>query len=177
MSATLPACRNTQEALALFDRLPPVAPAFMLGAWSGHEFPTGHPMDGALAAYGWRGKRFDSEEHVHPLLFGDATREFGVHPRWVMPGLALLLRFPVVKSAPLAAIVRALMPLLATRHSRARLRTMQFRGQLGATMVYDDVPIQDVFRRVDDGTVLGLMDRKGMDQPFFFVLRRATQAR
>jgi hypothetical protein len=173
MSTSLPACRTTGEALALFDALDPVATAFLLGTWSGHEFASGHPMDGALAAYGWRGKRFDSEEHVHPLLFGGGTREFAVHPRLVMPGLALLLKFPAIKSGPMAAIARALMPLLATRQSRARLRMMQFRGRVGATMVYDDVPIQDVFRRVDNETVLGLMDLKGMEQPFFFLLRRA----
>jgi hypothetical protein len=62
--------------------------------------------------------------------------------------------------------------LLATRRSRARLRMLQFRGRVTAAMVYDDVPIQDVFRRIDEDTVLGLMDCKGMERPFFFVLRR-----
>ena len=37
---------------------------------------------------------------------------------------------------------------------------------------YDNLPINDVFRKVDDNTVLGIMDLKGMKQPFFFVLRR-----
>jgi hypothetical protein len=40
-------------------------------------------------------------------------------------------------------------------------------------MIYDFLPIHDVFRQVDDATRLGLMDMRGMDQPFFFVLRRA----
>ena len=40
-------------------------------------------------------------------------------------------------------------------------------------MVYDRLPIHDCFRRLDDDTVLGLMDQKGARQPFFFVLRRA----
>jgi hypothetical protein len=39
-------------------------------------------------------------------------------------------------------------------------------------MIYDDLPINDVFRKVDNNTVLGVMDLKGMEQPFFFVLRR-----
>ena len=40
------------------------------------------------------------------------------------------------------------------------------------TMVYDNLPINDVFRKVDEDTVLGVMDLKGMKKPFFFVLRR-----
>ena len=39
-------------------------------------------------------------------------------------------------------------------------------------MIYDSLPINDVFRKVDDHTVLGLMDLKGMKDPFFFVLTR-----
>jgi hypothetical protein len=162
---------NTQQALALFDSLETIDTTAMLGTWAGEEFPSGHPMDGALAAFGWRGKRFDSEEHVHPLLFGPAHRTFTVRPRWVAPGLPLLLRWPALKQA--APLVRALLPLLATRRSRARLRMVHFRGRLSATMVYDEVPIQDVFRRLEHDAVLGLMDMKGMAQPFFFVLRRA----
>ena len=41
-------------------------------------------------------------------------------------------------------------------------------------MIYDKLPIQDIFRRVDERTVLGVMDYKGMTQPYFFVLRRAA---
>lgn len=165
---------TTDEALVLFDRLEPVDTEFMLGAWSGEEFPTGHRLDGALAAYGWRGKRFDSAEHVHPLLFGTSAHAFAVRPRWVWPGVPLLLRFPALKGAAFARVARMLLPLLRTRRSHARLRMVQFRGRTSAAMVYDDVPIQDVFRRLDEDAVLGLMDMKGMEQPFFFVLRRRT---
>jgi hypothetical protein len=173
LGAVLPAsCEGPAAALSLFDALAPVDTAFMLGAWSGHEFPTGHPLDGALTAYGWRGKRFESDEHVHPLVFGSAAREFAVLPRAVFPGLPLLLKHAWLKRPPVAAVVRTLMPLLATRRSRARLRMLQFRGRLSAAMLYDEVPIQDVFRRIDGNTVLGLMDLKGMEQPFFFLLRR-----
>jgi hypothetical protein len=143
----------------------------MLGEWAGEEFPTGHPMDGALAAYGWRGKRFESEEDVHPLVFGTGARAYSVRPRWVAPGIPLLLRWPGLKK--LVPLVRPLLPLLATTRSHARLRMVQCRGVLSATMVYDEAPIQDVFRRLEAHAVLGLMDMKGMAQPFFFVLRRA----
>ena len=47
-----------------------------------------------------------------------------------------------------------------------------YRGKPTATMVYDNLPINDVFHKVDEDTVLGIMDLKGMKQPFFFVLRR-----
>src|SRR4029453_8481702 len=64
--------RTTEDALALFDSLEPVGLDFMLGDWQGSGFPPGHPSDGALEAYRWRGKRFDSVEDVYPLLFSRA---------------------------------------------------------------------------------------------------------
>ena len=39
-------------------------------------------------------------------------------------------------------------------------------------MVYDALPIHDVFRLVDQETLLGAMDIRGYPEPFFFVLRR-----
>ena len=39
-------------------------------------------------------------------------------------------------------------------------------------MIYDGLPILDHFRAVDAATLLGLMDLRGMAQPYFFVLRR-----
>jgi hypothetical protein len=41
-----------------------------------------------------------------------------------------------------------------------------------ATMIYDALPINDVFRKVDADTMLGAMDIRGTTEPFFFVLRR-----
>jgi hypothetical protein len=38
-------------------------------------------------------------------------------------------------------------------------------------MCYDAQPIHDVFRRVDDATVLGVMDLRGAP-PYVFLLRR-----
>jgi hypothetical protein len=43
---------------------------------------------------------------------------------------------------------------------------------VSATMIYDALPISDVFRRVDAHTLLGLMDYRALEKPFFFVLRR-----
>ena len=46
----------------------------------------------------------------------------------------------------------------------ATLRMVEYRGVVTATMVYDRHPVFDHFRRVDDDTVLGVMDRKGEDR-------------
>ncbi len=54
----------------------------------------------------------------------------------------------------------------------ARLRRVEHRGVVTATMIYDDHPILDHFRRVSGEAVLGVMDRKGDTSPLFFYLRR-----
>jgi GXWXG protein/uncharacterized protein DUF4334 len=164
---------TTNEALAIFDRLEAVDTGFMLGAWKGEGFATDHPLDGALEAYHWHGKRFESLEHVHPLVFRTLRgSRASVNPAHLMPAIWLLHHFPFLKSNAMGRIFQACIPLLATRRSRARLRTMDCRGKPGAVMIYDNVPINDAFRKLDPDTVLGMMDLKGMAQPFFFVLRR-----
>jgi len=60
---------------------------------------------------------------------------------------------------------------LRTKHPRARLRAVEFRGKVSAAMVYDHLPIIDVFRRVDEHTLLGVMDQRGAPKPYFFTLR------
>lgn len=62
--------------------------------------------------------------------------------------------------------------MLKTEKSQARIRMMEYREKVSTTMIYDNLPINDIFRKIDDNTVLGLMDFKGMPQPFFFVLNR-----
>ena len=41
-------------------------------------------------------------------------------------------------------------------------------------MIYDALPILDIFREVDQATLLGLIDLRGIAQPFFFILRRVV---
>jgi hypothetical protein len=165
---------GTDEALAIFDSLEPVDVAFMLGDWRGTGFPTGHVLDGMLEACHWHGKHFIDGERVHPLVFrGErAGQAFTIRPLGARWALRLLQRFPQLKSPAVARMARSLLPLLRTSQPMARLRMTTFRGRLSAAMIYDDAPIIDVFRRVDANTVLGLMDMKGLDRPFFFVLRR-----
>lgn len=42
----------------------------------------------------------------------------------------------------------------------ASLWNIEFRGEVTATMVYDGMPVFDHFKRVDDTTLLGVMDGK-----------------
>lgn len=165
---------TSEDALDLFDRLEPVSIEAMIGTWRGAEFPTGHPMDGLLAASGWYGKRFVDAETAHPLLFhaADPTRVFAVDPGKLPVQLLLFDRLPLPRHESLHRLLLAARPVLQTHHPKARLRMTEYRGRLSATMIYDDQPIHDVFRQVDDQTVLGLMDMRGMARPYFFVLRR-----
>ena len=168
---------TTTEALERFDALDPVEIPFLHGAWKGESFPTGHPLDGALEAFHWHGKRFHSAEEVDPLVFDTLNGgEACIDPKAMGPGLGLIGRVPIPTSAFSGRLFQLLMPLFSTSCSRARLRMTSYRGVVSATMLYDHLPIHDVFRRVDDDTVLGLMDMKGMERPFFFLLRRECPA-
>ena len=163
---------STAEALAWFDSLEPVTVESILGAWAGSSIPTGHPMDGSLETLQWHGKRFDSAEEVHPLIFRAADGSlFSVEPTRLPSKPA---SDPAVLRNPLVAAVtrRLFLPLARTTASSARLRMVEHRGKVSAAMVYDRLPIVDVFRRIDDDTLLGVMDMKGSPQPFFFRLRR-----
>jgi hypothetical protein len=162
-----------EQALAFFDSLPPMPAAAMLGAWAGAGVRTGHPLDGLLEAVGWHGKRFDSPEAVHPLVFGRPGATFSVNPALAPfalshPGLA----------GSLGLVARPALGLLRTSEPKARLRMTEFRGVATATMIYDQLPINDVFRKVDDDTVLGLMDQRDAEAPnyFFFTLTREPTA-
>jgi Domain of unknown function (DUF4334) len=89
---------------------------------------------------------------------------------WLMP-TALPLRWPGLARSRLArAAFAAAAPVLRTRRPAARLCMRDFRGRRSAAMVYDAKPITDHLRGVDGSRVVGLMERRGMQQPFFFFL-------
>jgi len=143
----------------------------MLGAWRGSEIPTGHPLDGILGPLGWHGKRFDGPDDVQPLIMsGPGGVLWSLNPA-VVP-LGLLLRRPALaRLSGLGCVVHASRRLVATRRPAARLRMTQYRGVVSATMCYDALPIHDVFRRIDERTVLGVMDVRGIP-PYVFLLER-----
>jgi len=169
--SALAAITSTEQALALFDSLDPVSIEFMLGDWKGAGVPTDHPMDGVLEAANWYGKRFESPRCVYPLVhMGLDGKKFCIQPA-LMP-IGLLVRYPSIKTLLNKRLFLLLRPLVGTRHSGARLRMTEFRGVTTATMIYDRQPINDVFRKLDEDTVLGAMDMKEMERPFFFKLQR-----
>lgn len=123
---------------ALFDTLPAVSEAAMLGEWTGGVFRTGHPGERQLAALQWAGKTFRSRDDVDPIVSVNATGE------------------------------RSANPIMGA----ATLRMVEYRGVVTATMVYDQHPVMDHFRQVDDTTVLGVMIKKGDTIPLYFYLQR-----
>jgi hypothetical protein len=167
---------TTEAALAFFDSLPPVEIATMIGSWRGKGMETGHPMDGLLERFGWHGKRFTGPDGAHPLVFDRAKGGvFSVNPAMIPVGF--VLRHPDLFRHPLAGwLFRAFGFVLRTDQPKARLRMTEYRDVVSATMIYDSLPINDIFRKVDDDSVLGVMDLRFTPQPFFFVLRREGPA-
>jgi hypothetical protein len=162
---------TTAEALALFDQLDPVALEWMMGRWRGSEFPTGHALDGVLTVANWYGKEFVNPDCVHPLVCLDNhNRLFNLA---VNPTLfKVMLKLPLPKHPALKPLFTWLNAQQKTAASQAHLRLVDFRGKVSAAMIYNELPIQDVFRKVDENTVLGLMDYGEFPEPFFFVLQR-----
>lgn len=165
---------TTAEALALFDALPAVDTAAMIGTWRGTEVPTGHRLDGILAASGWWGKQFIDGEHVHPLLFptADGRALWPLNPALAFAGLGAVTRLPMLKRIRFAAAITTLRPALRARGPKARLRVTRYRAVDSATMIYDQLPAHDVFRRIDENSLLGAMDLRGFSAPYFFALQR-----
>ncbi len=161
------------DVLAFAVRLPGVPVGEMTGRWRGAELPTGSPLDGLLPAHRWWGKEALDADTVHPLLFPDRTGR----PRPIDPApapLTLLRRAPgLTRSGPARLAFAAVRPLLTTRRPTARLRPVVHRGVPTAALVYDRLPVVDVFRQVTPDLLLGLMDMRGLPGPFAFLLERA----
>lgn len=178
LSDVLPnAPTTTADALDLFDAAPAVDTADMIGTWRGAELPTGHPLDGLLEASGWWGKQFVDAETVHPLLFPtDDGALWALNPVVAFSGLGLVTKVPGLRGRNYRGAISATRPALQTREPKARLRTTRYRDVDTATMVYDQLPINDVFRRLPDSAgskaVIGAMDLRGSRTPYFFVLTR-----
>ncbi|MEU1209405.1 DUF4334 domain-containing protein [Nocardia sp. NPDC005825] len=175
--ATLEPATSTEAAMTLFDDLPAIRSDDIRGTWVGRELATGHPSDGLLSASGWYGKQFDGPDSVHPLLFRNADGQVWISEPRRIP-LKLAGRVPARSVESLRRRVGGLAePAFKTKKYRARIRDLEHRGVMTAAMIYDGLPIIDIFRRVDDDTVLGLMDQRDVDQPYFFVLTRKAGTR
>lgn len=155
------------EAQQLFDTLESVSIDFMIGKWKGEEIFTEHPMDGFLASTGWYGKIFKSADEVHPLLFyTDKNKSdiFAVNPSTILDFQS--------KSADQQFFLADYRSEIETKEYKARLRNTEFRESISATMIYDQLPINDVFKKIDDNTLLGAMDMRDDSKNYFFILRR-----
>jgi hypothetical protein len=109
---------------------------------------------------------------VHPLVFRGAKGNFFAADPIRMP-LGLVRKVDPKSVAKLRRKLGGLHePAMKTKKYRARLRHVEYRGEVSAAMVYDQLPIIDVFRRVDDETLLGAMDQRGAANPYFFILTR-----
>ncbi len=161
-------------AAALFDAADPIPVDFMIGCWHGWELPTQHPLDGILDASGWWGKEFIDADVVNPLLYGgdNGSRLWACHPARIPLKTLLKLPRPLRTSRVLAVYMSACRPVLQTQRPTARLRTVTYRGQPTAAMVYDHLPIIDAFRRIADDVVIGAMDYRHCQKPYFFALQR-----
>jgi hypothetical protein len=165
---------TTEDAVALFDACPAVETESMIGKWHGAELPTGHPLDGLLGKSGWWGKQFVDAETVHPLLFttSDGRALWPVNPILAFSGLGLITKVPGLKGRNYVRTINAASAALRTRSPKARLRTTRYRGVDTATMIYDQLPVHDVFRKLGDESLIGAMDLRGSKKPYFFVLKR-----
>ncbi|TGL40328.1 DUF4334 domain-containing protein [Leptospira perdikensis] len=162
---------SIDDSFALFDALETVNIEDTMGRWHGSGFHTGHTMDGALETFNWYGKEFVDADNVHPLVFKSFGKTlFKVNPSLMPVRLATLI--PSTNLWPLRYVFLLVRFLFQTSSSKARVRRIEFRGKLTAAMIYDTLPIHDVFKRVNKDTMFGCMDYKGMKQPFFFVLER-----
>ena len=135
--------------------------------------PPGHPLDGVLETIHWYGKAFRGPADVDPLLFRTASGAVVALRARLLPDLRWLERWPWLGTAVAGNLFQLLaLPLWITHHPQARLRVVEHRGISSAAMLYDHLLIIDVFRRLDGHTLLGVMDARGISQPFFFTLRR-----
>jgi hypothetical protein len=164
-----------QKALDEFQSFAPIEPREMIGLWSGRGFPSGHPFDGVLENLGWFGKRFTPELRADALLFHfDERRLIPIDPARIP--LRLDLRFNKVGRMRVARnLFSYLQRGFRARGPVASLKTMSFQGVASAAMAYDDQPIVDHFRKMDDRRIMGAMTIQGDDRIYFFELERVDE--
>lgn len=162
---------SQEEAIHFFDKLEPVQPYELTGRWRGRECKTGHPMEGLLHRLNWYGKSFLTNGNAHPLIFRKKDGGlFNLNPNFVPAGFPLV-SMPAFLVRPALAALR---PFLSTKKTKARIRMIEYRGKVSAAMVYDRIAIIDHFRKIDQNTILGVMDYKGKPEKhqYFFILER-----
>ncbi|MDX6807578.1 DUF4334 domain-containing protein [Terrihabitans rhizophilus] len=156
---------------ALFDSLEPAQPWSIRGRYRGAGIETGHPMNGVMEALGWYGKQFLDSGRAHPMLFRSMRGQLTSLDPALIPARLAAKAGVLLRSKPARLAFKMAMPAFSTRRPTARLHSRMHRGVETAAMIYDAQPICDFLRRVDDDTLLGFMEMRGVD-PYFFTLRR-----
>jgi hypothetical protein len=155
--------------------LPPIGPRELGGLWKGRGIPSGHPFDGVLENLGWFGKRFTLDMPADALLFRlGEHRLIAINPKWIPLGLALRF-YHIGRTRVARKLFSYLQCRLRARGPVASLKMMVFGGVESAAMVYDDQPIVDYFRRLDETKIMGAMTIKGDERIYFFELERAIE--
>lgn len=140
----------------------PVDPDLLDDVWAGLE--TVRP-DEILGA--WKGAEFDTGHQMNGML-----DKIGWHGK----------TFAALDDAqPLVCRGEdgELFSNLEAGNGAASLWLVEFRGESTATMVYDGQPIFDHFKKVDDTTLMGIMNGKGVlheGRHYYFLLEREGDA-
>lgn len=157
--------------------LPSPSAADLVGLWQGRSLPTGHPLDGLLETLGWYGKWVEDPEHVHPLVFRRPSGDLIAIEPGLLPA-RLALAWPALARSRVARLSLASMaPLLEARAHGAGLERRSLHGRVGMALVYRRQPIIDHLRQVEPNQIIGMMEYKSKELPFFFLLTRNPEAR
>lgn len=165
-----------ERTLAWFRMLEPVNPAEMIGLWRGSGHPSGHPLDGVLENLGWFGKRFHPDLRADALLFERAPGKLiAIEPAYFPIWWALSFA-GIGRKAFARGLFSHITPRIGARGTTAVLQSRVDENLITAAMVYDRQPIIDVFRRSEDGHVIGKMIVDGDPRHYFFELAKVEGA-
>ncbi|MCW2755722.1 MAG: hypothetical protein JWQ32_3133 [Marmoricola sp.] len=136
-------------------------PAELDGLWADLETLDASEMLGA-----WRGGDFATGHPASALL--DRVGWHGKRFDSLLEGHPLICRNPAGELYSNTA---------AAGGGHSSLWNVGFRGEVTATMVYDAMAVFDHFKKVDDDTVMGIMNGKleaafGTADPYYFWLER-----
>ncbi|WP_426129308.1 GXWXG domain-containing protein [Pararhizobium sp. PWRC1-1] len=155
-----------------FQTLQPLRPAEMVGLWSGVGIPAGHPLDGVLENLQWFGKRFHADLRADALLFQwRPGRLVPINPAYFPIGMAIRLA-PFGRTAIARNWFSHLQKAVRARNTTAALTVRDMDVGETVAMVYDNQPIIDYFRRIDEREIAGMMCVAGDDRRYFFRLRK-----
>ena len=158
----------TQADLAVaFDTLSPASIDMLIGTWKVDPSYAESPGGKMLIESGWWGARFVDAETVQPLLYPrpDGNGVFAADLQSVLAVLSTGERD-----------ISARRNEIETSTPIGRLRMVEYRDVLTATLVYDQVPVLDYLRAIDSDTIVAAVEHRGrVTQPDYALLRRCPE--